>query len=261
MFARLASLLLCLVLFVSLLFADSTNPQMNYENQGEEEYYSTEENYGEQWETSNVDYSSGGENESKIIKYVIFTLLGISFISILLHFQGSLIIYRDYTDVTVTLVSLIIPIIAYIVFMMMNFSESTAATISLISFLIFFFFAFRMSYVSNKNFILTIMSLITKYTISLLYVIAIILIVIAFFFSGGKKKDELKLQYELRKRRQQLIGLILITITTAIFMGIVHITTKFKEWSPANDYFSLSFKRKDLNESVQENESAQGNNS
>lgn len=186
--------------------------------------------------------SSNKEDKSKIIKYTIIALLVISIISILLHLQGKLSIYKDYTDATIVLIHIFGTLSIFSICRSLDVSENISIFISLVFFFIIFFFVFRMAYITNKNFIFAIMSLLTKYTISLLYSIVIVVLIFS-YFGGGKRKDESSLAYELRRNREKLETLTLISITTSIFMGIVYLTTKFKEWSPINSYFTFSFKK------------------
>jgi Uncharacterized protein conserved in bacteria len=184
------------------------------------------------------------EKKDQIVKYAIIFLILISCLSVFLHLQGKLIIYKDYTDAAVTIGGVIVSIIIfYTCKNFLNISEFTSKLIACIFFFVNFIFVFRMTYITNSNIIYTTLSLLTRYTTTFLYVI----LMFGLMFSGSsRKKGESDAAFERRSKRESEQSKAWMVALTALMLWFVHITTKFREWSLLGDYLSLSFKKLDL---------------
>lgn len=186
------------------------------------------------------------DSNNQTTKFIIISLLLISVVSVFLHFSGKLVLYKDYTDAAITIGGVLGSLL--ILFICRNFLDLSIAAsrgISLLFFFAIFIFVFRMTYVTNNNFIFTILSVLTKYTTTFLYTI----LMLGLMFSGSsRRKGESSLAFELRRQREEAQNKAWMAIITALFLWFVHATTKLKEWSPVGNYFSLSFKKLDLNE-------------
>lgn len=179
------------------------------------------------------------ESKNQTVKYIIIALLLISIISIFLHFNGKLVIYKDYTDAAITIGGVIGTIVIFYICIFLDLSEATSWIISLLFFFSVFIFVVRMTYITNNNIFFTIFSLLTKYTIIFLYAI----LMLGPMFSSSRKEGESSSDFELRKQREELQNKLFMVVISAIFVWFVNITTKIKEWSPFGDYFSMSFKK------------------
>jgi uncharacterized protein YecT (DUF1311 family) len=180
-----------------------------------------------------------GESENQTVKYIIIALLLISVISVFLHFNGKLVIYKDYTDAAITIGSVIGTIVIFYICIFLDLSEAASWTVSLLFFFSIFLFVFRMTYITNNNIFFTIFSLLTKYTIIFLYAI----LMLGPMFSSSIKEGESSVDFELRKQRQELQNKLFMVVILAVLVWFVNITTKIKVWSPLGDYFSMSFKK------------------
>lgn len=186
------------------------------------------------------------ETKNQTVKYIVISLLLISVVSVFLHFSGKLVLYKDYTDATVTIGGVLGSlVILFVCRTFLDLSVAASQTITLLFFFAIFIFVFRMTYVTNNNLIFTILSLLTKYTTTFLYAI----LMLGLMFSGSsRRKGESSLAFELRRQREEAQNKAWMAIITALFIWFVHATTKLKEWSPMGSYFSLSFKKMNLNE-------------
>lgn len=186
------------------------------------------------------------EKKNQIVKYAIIFLLLISCVSVFLCFQGKLIIYRDYTDAAITVGGVFISIIIYFTCTkFFNTSEFTSSLITCLFFFVNFIFVFRMTYITNSNILYTIFSLLTKYTTTFLYVF---LMFVLMFSGSSKKQGESQAAFERRSKREAVQTKAEMLALSALLFWFIRITTKFREWSLLGDYFSLSFKKLDLNE-------------
>lgn len=181
------------------------------------------------------------ESKNQTVKYIIIALLLISVLSVFLHFNGKLVIYKDYTDAAITIGSVIGTIVIFYICIFLDLSEAASWTVSLFFFFSVFLFVFRMAYITNNNIFFTIFSLLTKYTIIFLYAI----LMTGLMGSSARREGESSADFELRKQRQESQNKLFMIVISAIFVWFVNITTKIKEWSSLGDYFSLSFKNND----------------
>jgi hypothetical protein len=189
-----------------------------------------------------ANQQKSGDNKKQAVKYIIILLLLISIVSVILHFSGKLVLYKDYTDAAMTIGGTLGAGVIFLVCrIFLDLSIVESGTITFLFFFIFFIFVFRMTYVTNNNVVYTMLSLLTKYMIASLY--AILLLGLLFSSGSSKRDGESSVDFVLRKQREQTQSKALMAIVTALFVWFVHATTKFKEWSPISDYFSLSLRK------------------
>ena len=189
---------------------------------------------------------SSSESKNQAVKYIIIILLLISVVSVILHFNGKLVLYKDYTDAAITIGGALGSlVILFVCKNILGLSETVAYVISLLVFFGIFIFVFRMSYITNKNIFFTMLSLLTKYTITFIYAFLMCMLM---FSGSSKKKGEKQITFERRQKREAAESRALMAAITVVFGWITHIITKSKKWSPVGDYFSLSFKKINLDE-------------
>lgn len=186
--------------------------------------------------------------KNEIAKYIIITLLFISVISVILHFNGKLVLYKDYTDAAVTVGGIVGSVLLlFICTIFLGLSPKTTWIVVLTFFIPISIFVFRMTYITNSNIFFTTLSLLTKYTTTFIYAF----LMASLMFSGSsRKKGESQAAFEARRRREEREKQAWMAVLTAIFMWFVHATTKIQAWSPIEKYFAFSFQKIDINKEL-----------
>ena len=249
-------LLMFVFLLVSLSWANSnssTIPEVEYKQYAASEVSSghqsrKKQNIQQQDKSpKRKSQQTKSENENQNGKYIIIiSLLFISVVSLFLHSNGRLVLYKDYTDAAVTIVSVLCSLVIWLLCKYLFYlSVSTSLNITLLFFCAILLFVIRMTYVTNKNIVFTIMSLLTKYTTTFLF--AILFAGLTASNRSPQKEGESISDFELRRKQDDAQDCLWIAAMTALFIWFIHATTKLKEWSSIGSYFSLSFKKVALN--------------
>lgn len=204
---------------------------------------------GEQTPTPAQPESQQTSNARKkeIAKYVIIALLLVSLISVILHFNGKLILYKDYTDAAVTVGGIVGSVLLLFICARFGLTPRTTWIVVLSFFIPISIFVFRMTYITNSNIFFTTLSLLTKYTTTVIYA----LLLASLMFSGSsRRKGESHAAFEARRRREEREKQAWMAVLTAIFMWFIHATTKIRAWSPIENYFAFSFQKIDIDKEL-----------
>lgn len=141
---------------------------------------------------------SSNERKKEIAKYVIITLLLVSLISVILHFNGKLVLYKDYTDAAVTVGGILGSVLLlFICTIFLGLTPRTTWIVVLSFFIPISIFVFRMTYITNSNIFFITLSLLTKYTTTFIYAF----LMASLMFSGSSASLKLHLKPEGEERK------------------------------------------------------------
>lgn len=159
-------------------------------------------------------------------------------LTIYLHRDEKLIIYRDYTDAAITGAAPLFSIITYIILGFFETPPDVAQIISMTFFAILMLFVAKSTFRNNGFSVFFVMSLITKITIVGLYYA----IMAALIFTSGsaRRKGESYSAYEARKRREAQANAAAMAATTAGFVALSAWVCKQSRFTPIKEYFSLN---------------------
>lgn len=182
------------------------------------------------------------DSQENGIKSIYLKVLGAilvvnAIITIALHKQDKLIIYRDYTDATFTGVAPLLAIMMYFIMRFFEISEKYSLTGALVLFSLLMIFVITSTARNNNGIGLKfVMSLATKLTIVGIYYA--IMAMLIFGSGSARKKGERQAAYEARRRREAKANAAAMVATTTGFVALSAWVCKYSEFTPLEEYFS-----------------------
>jgi len=172
----------------------------------------------------------------KIFGLIILLLTIITIVTAVLHKKEVLTVYSDYTDVTFTALSIILPLLFMLIFYLLKFDTTTNYIIcGIIALILLFIVALKTVYNNYGNVLFVILVFITKYFITIFYLLILILINLRF---QTRRKDESKYQFESRVSRENEQDKIREKETIANYVSTSRFLTRHSSWSSVSNYFN-----------------------
>ncbi len=196
--------------------------------------------------STNTGSSSGADGKSGMkFGLVVTAALFVNLLACLvLHSNGTLTIYRDYTDAALTFAGIVFPLAVLLACSLAELQQALTGTLTALAALVSLFFIFRSTYVHNSSLLLVIMALLAKIFVISLY----ILFIFGNKGAGSRRDGESDVAYEIRRTHEDLKSAIFMAIYTALFLMLTRAMTRYRYFAPLHEHVSLSFRKMPLDQ-------------